>query len=333
MHNQGNLIDTFGRKHDYLRISLTERCNLRCFYCMPDGIELRPKSNFMSQEEILEVASTFVKHGVKKVRFTGGEPLIRKDVAEIMQKISAMGVEIAITTNGILVHKFIDTFKASGLKNINVSLDTLQQERMAKITKREHYDQIMSNIDLLIEEGFNVKLNTVLMRDVNDDEITDFIEYTKDKNIGVRFIEFMPFGGNKWDRNKCVSSEEILKIAHNHFGKNALELLPGLTNDTSRNYRVNEFSGSFGIISSVTNPFCGGCNRMRLTADGKMRNCLFSQEETDLLTTLRSGGDIEPLIKQTVASKFEKWGGREEMKEEVESDKHPKNRSMILIGG
>lgn len=324
-----NISDQFGRVHDYLRISLTERCNLRCFYCMPEeGIALRPKSQFMSKQEVIRMAETFVSLGVKKIRLTGGEPLVRNDAAEIIQELGKLPVELAITTNGILVDKYLDTFIASGLKSINVSLDSLKRDKLNTITRRNHFDTITSNIDLLLKNNFHVKLNAVIMRGVNDDEIIDFIEFTKDKNVHFRFIEFMPFDGNKWDWSKGLSYKEILEMVKLNY-RNNFSRIEDRKNDTSRNFRVNGYRGTFAVISSVTNPFCDTCNRIRLTADGKIKNCLFSNSETDLLTAMRNGEDMVPLILETV---WHKKSMRDGMNT-IEDFGKQKNRSMVAIGG
>ena len=332
MSEPKNIADSFGRVHDYLRISLTDRCNLRCTYCMPaEGIVLRDKSEFMTSEEIIEIASTFVKMGVKKIRLTGGEPLIKKDIVNILTQLSQLPIELTLTTNAVLVDKHIDTFKNVGMKSLNVSLDSLKAERMNAISRREYFARIIANIDLLIESEIDVKLNVVLMKGVNDDEILDFIEYTKFNKVDVRFIEFMPFSGNEWDRSKMVSLQEILDVANEQFP--SIQKLEEKPNFTSRNYRVDGYVGTFGVISTVSNPFCDSCNRIRLTADGKVKNCLFSAEESDLLTQLRKGDDIRPVIRAAVASKKEKLAGMDSFETEQGKEIFSKNRSMISIGG
>ena len=332
MSEPKKIADSFGRVHDYLRISLTDRCNLRCTYCMPaEGIVLREKSEFMTSEEIIEIATTFVKMGVKKIRLTGGEPLIKKDIVNILTQLSQLPIELTLTSNAVLVDKYIDTFKNVGIKSLNVSLDSLKAERMNAISRRAYFDRIMANIDLLIDSEIDVKLNVVLMKGVNDDEILDFIEYTKVNKVDVRFIEFMPFSGNEWDRSKMVSLQEILDVANEQFL--SIQKLEEKPNSTSRNYRVDGYLGTFGVISTVTNPFCDSCNRIRLTADGKLKNCLFSADESDLLTQLRSGQDIIPMIRAAVASKKEKLAGMDSFESEQGKEIFSKNRSMISIGG
>lgn len=325
------IIDGHHRKHDYLRISLTERCNLRCFYCMPEeGIELAPKAHLMTYEEIVTIAKTFVKMGVRKIRLTGGEPLVRKDVHIIIEALGQLPVELAITTNGIIVDRFVQTFKKAGLRSINVSLDTLDRDKFAIVTKRDHFEKVFKNIQLLLREGFKVKVNAVLMRAVNFDEIIDFVELTKDSALQIQFIEFMPFDGNNWDWKKGISLAEILEKMSNHYGAQELLRIEDKPNDTAVNYKIRGYQGSLAIISTITNPFCATCNRIRLTANGQLKNCLFSTEETDLLGPLRAGEDIVPIILQNIQSKKAKRGGLDDFSN---PENHRQNRSMIRIGG
>jgi len=327
-----HIIDKFGRVHDYLRISLTERCNLRCFYCMPEeGVPHRDKANFMTSEEVIDIAKTFVEMGVKKIRLTGGEPLIKKDVDHLLLELGKLPIELAITTNAVLVEKFIDVFKQAGIKSVNVSLDSLDENSFNKISRRNYFNRIKSNIDLLIENDFHVKVNMVVMRNLNEHEIPNFIDWTLTKNVHIRFIEFMPFDGNKWNWDKKVSYKEILQIATNHFGEQFIEKIKDKKNDTSRSYRLKNAKGTFGIIASVTNPFCDTCNRIRLTADGKLKNCLFSQTETDLLTNLRKKRNIKKLIIESILEKKKERGGAKAFDDDFV--KNMQNRSMTTIGG
>ncbi len=327
-----HIVDQFGRKHDYLRISLTERCNLRCFYCMPEeGIQLREKSQFMTSEEVISIAKTFVGLGVKKIRLTGGEPLIKKDAPNLIRELGKLPVELAITTNAVLVDKFIDVFKEAGIKSVNVSLDSLEEGKFNMISRRSYFDRIMNNIQLLIDNDFHVKVNVVIMRNLNENEIPDFIKWTTRQNVHVRFIEFMPFDGNKWNWDKKVSYKEIMDIARRELDEDKIVRIADQPNDTTRNYRMVGAKGTFGVISSVTNPFCDTCNRIRLTADGKIKNCLFSNDETSLLQVLRSGEDIVPHILDSIWHKKSKRAG-------IDSFNSPeaealKNRSMVSIGG
>ena len=328
------LTDSFNRAHTYLRISLIERCNLRCTYCMPEqGIPLNPRSHIMTYEEIYTIASCFVKNGVTKIRLTGGEPFIRKDIAVILEKLASLNIELSITTNAILVDRFINTLKENGIRNINASLDSLDPQKFNLITRRNEFKKVFENIHLLVKEGFNVKLNVVLIKGFNEDEIIDFVELTKQLPIVVRFIEFMPFNGNKWDISKLVPYASIMDCVFEAYSKNNIARLDDAPNDTSKNYKVTSYKGSFAVISTVTNPFCDSCNRIRLTADGKLKNCLFSAEENDLLTQLRKGGDIEGVIQKSIQVKKKIRGGMNTIEKLKEPKLHSQNRSMITIGG
>ncbi|MDP2387484.1 MAG: GTP 3',8-cyclase MoaA [Bacteroidota bacterium] len=323
------LIDSFGRTHEYLRISLTDACNLRCMYCMPnETIEVTQSSKMMNADEIETIAKKFVELGIKKIRLTGGEPLIRKDAKDIIQRLSKLPVELTISTNAVFVNDFIETFKEAKMSSINVSLDTLNEEEFFRITKRGDFKKIMSNIHLLLQNDFRVKVNMVVMKGMNEDAVSEFVAYTKDYPIEVRFIEFMPFAGNKWNLETVVSYDEMLEKISSTY---TVEKLPDDKSDTTRKYKVKGHKGSFGFIATITQPFCESCNRLRLTADGKMKNCLFSQTETDLLATLRRGKDIEQLILSTVYSKKEALGGQQTLASKTAEQLE--NRSMIKIGG
>jgi len=287
----------------------------------------------MTYEEIFSIAKTFVKHGVTKIRLTGGEPLVRKDADIILKKLAKLPVELAISTNAVTVNRFIDTFKSCGIRNINVSLDSLNAKKFNQITRRNNFKKVYDNIHLLIDEGFNVKLNVVLMKGFNDNEIIDFIKLTKTLSISVRFIEFMPFDGNKWNKEKMVSYTEIMALINTAFEENTVLRIQDAPNDTSKNYKIEGYKGSFAIISSVTNPFCDTCNRIRLTANGQLKNCLFSATESDLLTPFRKGKDIEPIIQKAVQAKFKIRGGMDTLEKLQEPTLHSQNRSMITIGG
>ena len=328
------LQDSFGRQHTYLRISLTELCNLRCTYCMPaEGIQLSPRSHIMTYDEVFAIAKTFVDHGVTKIRLTGGEPLVRRDADVILKKLSTLPVELSITSNAVVIDRFIDVLKECKIKNINVSLDSLDAEKFKEITRRNDFEKVYKNIMLLINEGFNVKLNAVLINGFNDNEIIDFIEFTKDLPIAVRFIEFMPFDGNKWDKAKMVSYAQVMENVNANYDLSKVIRMQDAPNDTSKNYKIKGYKGSFAIISSVTNPFCDSCNRIRLTANGRLKNCLFSSSESDLLTPLREGKSIEPIIQKAVQSKLKVRGGMDTMEKLEQPNLHGKNRSMIAIGG
>ena len=326
--------DTHGRAHNYLRISITEHCNLRCTYCMPaEGIALTPRAHLMTADEIVTIAQTFVNLGVTKIRLTGGEPLVRKDAKDIILRLGKLGVELTLTTNGILVDDFIDTFKEAGITTLNVSIDSLKKDKFNQITRRNYFDKLIENLDLLEKNNFNVKLNVVVIKGFNDNEIVDFIELTKDRNIQIRFIEFMPFDGNRWDKEKLVSYAEIISQVNEFYSESSVLRIQDKPNDTSKNHKIESFKGSFSVISSVTNPFCSTCNRIRLTADGKLKNCLFSNTETSLLDTLRAGESIEPLIFQNIKSKHAMRGGMDDDAKFQNPELFSQNRSMIMIGG
>ncbi len=328
------LTDTFGRQHNYLRISLVEKCNLRCTYCMPqEGVQLSPKEDLMSATEIFEIAKVFTEHGVNKIRLTGGEPLLRKDFGEILSQLSALPVSLAITTNGVLLDRYIDELKKAGVAKLNISIDSLQGDRFSQMTLRDQFDRVMQNIELALTHEFEVKLNAVLIQGQNDDEIIDFIERTKDAPVQIRFIEFMPFKGNKWDHSKTVSLSTILQRAADHYGQQSIERLLDEPNDTAKNYKISGYRGSFAVISTVTNPFCDRCNRLRLTANGRLRNCLFSDKEQDLLGALRSGSDLTGVIARAVSLKKAVRAGLDSPEKFDDYKTHQSNRSMIKIGG
>lgn len=325
------IADSFGRVHDYLRISLTDNCNFRCFYCMPEeDYDFTPASRLMQPEEILSLAKIFVDQGVKKIRLTGGEPLVRKDAAEIISQLGKLPVELVITTNGTRIAEMLPTLIAAGIKSINISLDTLQPEKFLMVTRRDVFHQVRSNIELLLHHKITVKINMVVMKGLNDNEIKDFIEWTRHNPIQIRFIEFMPFSGNKWTSNKLFSLDEILAAVESDFTVLPVKAEP---HDTAKSFMIPGHEGSFAIISTMTAPFCSTCNRMRLTADGKLKNCLFSDGETDLLTALRNKEEILPLIKASIWSKKKELGGQlGQHFEQLDVDSII-NRSMITIGG
>ncbi len=328
------LKDTFGRQHNYLRISLIEKCNLRCTYCMPEeGVLLSPKSSLMTSDEIIAIAKIFVANGVDKIRLTGGEPLLRKDFSYILEGLSKLPISLTLTTNGILIDRFLKELKTFGVKEINVSLDTLNPQKFASITKRNQFQKALDNIELLLKSGFLVKLNVVLIKGFNDCEIIDFIKLTQNTNLDVRFIEFMPFDGNNWNKEKLVTQHQILNIVKNHFGRDNNIALMNAVNFTARSYQIKGFLGQYGIISSVSNPFCDGCNRIRLTANGKIKNCLFSNLDTDILTQFRKGLPIEDIIQKALFKKKKTRAGLSKPLDFENPKNHRKNRSMITIGG
>lgn len=334
MPNNTVLTDDFGRKHNYLRISLIEKCNLRCTYCMPaDGITLTPKNELMTADEVFAIAQTFVQNGVDKIRLTGGEPLLRKDFPDIISKLATFNIKLSLTTNGILIDRHLDVLKQFNVRDINLSLDTLIASKFNSITLRNQFEKVIDNLHLLLNNDFNVKVNVVLIKGFNDDEVIDFIKLTEFLPLSIRFIEFMPFAGNAWDKSKMVSQKQILETLSNYYNPSQIEKLVDEKNFTARTFKIKDYQGSFGIISSVTNPFCDSCNRIRLTANGKIKNCLFSNAETDLLTPLRNGETITDLISTAINNKKKVRAGMTTIEELNNPNLNQDNRSMITIGG
>ncbi|MFO7720068.1 MAG: GTP 3',8-cyclase MoaA [Gillisia sp.] len=325
------LIDKHKRIHDYLRISLTDSCNFRCQYCMPDeNIQCLPNKHLMQVDEIEHIARKFVDLGVNKIRLTGGEPMVRKEFPEILSRISKLPVELSLTTNAVLAHKYIENLKAAGVRSLNISLDTLNAETFKKITKRDQFQRVWDNILLMLKEGFRVKINVVGIDGVIEKEILDFVAITKDLPLHVRIIEFMPFEGNHWNSKKVVTAEQMLKWVEQEYDMVKLKDEP---HATAKKYKAIGHEGTFAFITTMSQHFCGDCNRMRITADGKMKNCLFGSEEMDLLGAVRRGEDIEPLIRTSVLRKFKVMGGQfSKSYTDAEASKL-KNRSMIKIGG
>lgn len=297
-----------------------------------DGIPLRPKEHLMTADEILTIAKEFVSIGVTKIRLTGGEPMVRKDFPLILEKLAALPVELGITTNGVLAERFLPLLKENNVTTITISIDSLHKNKFEKITRRNEFEKVWNTIQLFQKKGFNVKLNIVLIKNFNEDEIIDFINLTKNQNLTIRFIEFMPFDGNQWNMDKLVTQQEILDKVNYSFPLQ-LKRLTDSPNDTSRNYKIDGYKGSFAIISSVTNPFCDTCNRIRLTADGKLKNCLFSDNEFSLLKPLRAQESIFPIIQSALQHKFASRGGMDTPDKLENPELHSKNRSMISIGG
>lgn len=333
------LKDQFGRIHDYLRISLTDRCNYKCLYCLPQPEHLDDSikgdcnshgSDQMSTTEIISLAKIFICEGVKKIRITGGEPLVRKDASMIIRELGMTGTKLVLTTNGSRIHHFMDVFKEAGINSINVSLDTLNRDLFHKLTQRDDFIQVKNNIQLLLDHNFHVKINMVVMNGYNENELADFVEWTKEEPVHVRFIEFMPFPGNKWQPDRVIHAGEMLEIiARTH--SEIIKLEDGV-HDTTKKFQIKNYNGTFSIITTMSEPFCGGCNRLRLTSDGKMRNCLFSKTETDLLSALRSGEDVSLLIRSCLAGKHFQLGGNSgESWGLEETSSH--RRSMMGIGG
>ena len=330
IHSGNILIDSFGRKHSYLRISVTDRCNLRCTYCMPqEEIIWKEHTEILTFEEITKLAKIFVSMGVKKIRLTGGEPTIRKNIEELVKNLTSIrGLEIlSMTTNGILLKDKATTLKKNGLNSLNISLDTLRKERFIQITKRYHFEDVLLGIGAALSVGFfPLKLNVVVISGFNEDEIIDFVNFVKDKPINVRFIEFMPFKGNSWEYSKIFPYAKMRNIISNHF-----ELIPinAETSSVAKDFCIEGFTGTVSFITSMTENFCGTCNRIRLTADGSFKTCLFHTPELNLRNAIRNGATDLELKNMICDALMLKKKGHEPV---LELDKI-ENQSMIQIGG
>ncbi|XP_061052249.1 molybdenum cofactor biosynthesis protein 1 isoform X2 [Eubalaena glacialis] len=323
------LTDSFGRRHSYLRISLTEKCNLRCQYCMPeDGVPLTPKADLLTTEEILTLARLFVKEGVDKIRLTGGEPLIRPDVVDIVAQLHQLeGLRtIGITTNGINLARLLPQLQKAGLSAINISLDTLVPAKFEFIVRRKGFRKVMEGIHKAIELGYSpVKVNCVVMRGLNEDELPDFVALTEGLPLDVRFIEYMPFDGNKWNFKKMVSYKEMLDTLRQQWPE--LEKLPEEESSTAKAFKIPGFRGRVSFITSMSEHFCGTCNRLRITADGNLKVCLFGNSEVSLRDHLRAGASEEELLSIIGAA----VGRKKRQHAGMFSISQMKNRPMILI--
>lgn len=297
------LTDSFHRQHDYLRISVTERCNLRCVYCMPEeGVPLSPLKELLTTPEIVMLSSLFVSQGVTKIRLTGGEPTVRRDIVPLMQQIGALrphGLrELCLTTNGLALHRKLEPMVEAGLTGVNLSLDTLDPWQFQLMTRRAGFAAVQKTIDRILElnragAGIKFKINCVVMRGINDREILPFVELTREKDIEVRFIEYMPFDGNKWSKGKMFSYQEMLDLIRSRYPD--LERMVGHKNDTSKTYQVSGFAGKLGFVTSMTHNFCGTCNRLRITSDGNLKVCLFGNAEVSVRDILRKVNQGEPI--------------------------------------
>jgi len=318
-----NLVDSFGRTVRDLRISVTDRCNFRCTYCMPEeGMTWLPRTEVLSYEELHRVARICVERfGIDGIRLTGGEPTVRAHLPVLIEKLAALTVpvdadspragrpiDVALTTNGATLALVADDLRRAGLSRVNVSLDTLQHAKFRHITKRDELDSVLEGIDVAVAVGLHpVKVNVVVQRGVNDDEIVALAAFGRDKGVEVRFIEFMPLDAQgHWLSDAVVGQDEIVAIINNVF---PLEQLPARGAAPADRWRYLDGGGTVGVIPTVTKPFCGDCDRVRLTADGQFRTCLFATDEFDVRHLLRSGAsddDIEALLRRAVG---EKWAG------------------------
>ncbi len=303
---QPPLRDRYHRTINYLRISVTDRCNLRCAYCMPEeGVPSLDAAEILSYEELLRVARVAVRLGIWKIRVTGGEPLVRKGILGFLAELARLpGVrDLCLTTNGILLAETAAALRRAGLRRVNVSLDTLRPERFERIARRGGLDRVLAGIRAAREHGLRpVKVNVVAMRGVNDDELADFVEFARTQGVEVRFIEFMP-GGGGWDESRVIPAAEILERLSGRFRLEPVRELR--SSGPSRTYRLPDGT-RIGVISPLSDHFCGTCNRLRLTAAGRLRTCLFSNREIDLRRVLRSGVDdgvLEAVLRDAVARK------------------------------
>ena len=338
-----DLVDPFGRTIRDLRISVTDRCNFRCTYCMPaEGMVWLPKSDILTFEEIERLARIFVgRYGVDGIRLTGGEPTVRAHLSVLVEKLSRIVVpadspsplagrpiDLALTTNGATLVNCVDELRAAGLGRINISLDTLDRARFEHMTRRDELDRVLAGIDAAVGAGFSsVKINAVVERGVNDDEILTLADFGRAKGVEVRFIEFMPLDAEgHWVNDKVVSQDEIVsRIAEKH----PLESVPARGAAPADRWRYLDGAGTVGVIPSVTKPFCGDCDRVRLTADGQFRTCLFATTEFDLRTLIRSGADDDGLAAEIERAVGTKWAGHQINQVNFVRPK----RTMSQIGG
>ena len=309
-NNSGrDLVDPFGRVVRDLRISVTDRCNFRCQYCMPaEGMKWLPREEILSFEEIERFARICVsRFGFNGIRLTGGEPLVRANLPELVERLAALGVDMALTTNGATLRLHAEALAAAGLQRINISLDSLRRERFLELTRRDELDRVMDGVDAAIDAGLRpVKINVVMMRGLNDDEIVDFANYGRKKGVTIRFIEFMPLeAGDVWTDRLVVPAEEIIETISGAF---PIEPVVRGTEPAER-WRYSDGKGEVGVIASVTKPFCETCDRVRLTAEGQFRTCLFAVDEFDMRALLRSEASDEALVEAISAAVGTKWAG------------------------
>jgi cyclic pyranopterin phosphate synthase len=327
------LIDSFARRVKDLRVSITDRCNFRCAYCMPEeGMQWLPREELLTYEEIARIARVCVERfGFEAIRVTGGEPLVRAHVTRLVQLLAPLGVDIAMTTNGVRLPELAHDLADAGLRRINVSLDSLQRERFFALTKRDELERVLAGIDAALLAGLApVKVNAVIMRGINDDEVVDLARFGRDKGVGVRFIEFMPQG--QWSNDKVVPAREIIERIDAVF-----PLEPGDPDhvEPAERFVFRDGVGDVGVISSVSEPFCDSCDRVRVTAEGQFRTCLFALDETDLRALLRWGRGLdEPDLDDRLATAVEgavatKWAGHRI----GQVDFIRPDRSMSQIGG
>jgi cyclic pyranopterin phosphate synthase len=329
MANQ--LIDTFGRTHNNLRISVTDRCNLRCTYCMAEDVTFMERSQLLSFEEITRFVQIAVPLGIDKVRLTGGEPLMRRDLARLVRMLGAVpGLrDVGITTNGILLADHAQELFDAGLRRINISLDTLNPERFRQLTRRDGLDTVIDGILAAKRAGFEpIKINAVSIRGITEHEVVPLGHFAREHGLEMRFIEYMPIGADKWERDKVYLAHEILEQLEQHIAP----LVPVDDYDPrapAMEFRYTDGVGRVGIIASISRPFCVSCNRVRLTSDGKLRNCLFAIDEADVKSLLRGGAPEEEIAAVIRRNVHDKWEGHE-----INTSRFIKPlRTMHAIGG
>jgi len=325
------LIDTFGRRHNNLRVSVTDRCNLRCTYCMPEDVVFRDRSELLTFEEMAQFVRVAATLGVDKIRLTGGEPLMRKDVHKLARLLVEIpGIrDVGLTTNGILLAEHARELVDAGLKRLNVSLDTLDAGRFRELARREGLDRVLAGLEAARRAGFSpIKVNAVAIRGFAEHDVAPLARYCRDNGFELRFIEYMPIGAEAWERDKVFFAHEILDIVDREVG--AIEPANSDPTAPAVDYRYKDGSGLVGVIASVSRPFCHHCNRLRLTADGKLRNCLFALDETDVKGLLRAPRIDENALAEAIRrSVWAKWEGHE-----INTAKFVKpTRTMHAIGG
>jgi cyclic pyranopterin phosphate synthase len=327
------LVDTFGRLHDNLRISVTDRCNIRCFYCMPEtGVKFQPRDQILSFEEIERFVRVAVTLGVRKLRVTGGEPLVRKDLPKLIRKLAAIeGIEdLALTTNGVLLAEQAQDLYDAGLRRINVHLDTLDRERFKHITRRDDLPKVLDAIEVCQRLGYGpIKINAVAVKNLVEPDIVALARYGRERGIEIRYIEFMPLDSQGiWDRDRVLMADQMIAMLESEIGP--LEEIPDRDpRAPATEYRFADGIGKVGFIASVSRPFCLNCNRIRLTSDGKLRYCLFAIDETDVRAILRSGGSDDEVRAAVRASVHAKWLGHEINSTQFVAPPRP----MYSIGG
>ena len=305
------LIDGFGRVHRDLRISVTDRCNFRCQYCMPEeGMQWTPRSDILTFEEIERVARIMVeRYGVDGIRLTGGEPLVRARLPLLVEKLAALRVDLAMTTNGVSLPLVAEELKKAGLRRVNISLDSLQRDRFLELTRRDDLDRVLEGVDAALAAGFDpVKVNVVVMKGINDDEVLDFAEWGREKGVIVRFIEFMPLDADHiWNNSLVLTQAEILETLQSAYDLEPIER----TSAPATRWRYADGMGEIGVVATVSESFCDTCDRVRITADGQFRSCLFATDETDVRALLRDGSSddvVAEALERTVAAK---WAGHQ----------------------